>query len=159
MKKHLPIPFILRIITAVFIILSFDSSELKAEKLVWLESRAEALSLAFAEKKMVFLVVGSPDCGQCNRLKYYISERVPDSQNIYDIKGLITQRYVTWASDINLSSESKIYQSGYSFGILPFVALIDPANPEKCMARWSNVQDEKFVYEKLLKYKDGDPDE
>lgn len=126
-----------------------------AEMLVWVESRNAALAQALAEGKMVLLLAGRTECGNCNGVRYVASEKTLPEMNI---RGLIDSRYVPWYTNMDDSNEHSWYSTGYGRGyVLPFLALIDPADPKAFMIRWNGYNEKKY-FDYLTKYQNGNPD-
>lgn len=122
-------------------------------ELVWVKSKNAAISQALAEGKMILLLAGRVECGNCNLVQRSLSEySAPDC----DILGTIKKYYVPWYTNVDFSSDWTWYNIGYPQQIgLPFMALIDPANPKVEMIRWNGIPWHTTYYNNLLKFKNG----
>lgn len=135
------------------------AAEIAAEKIVWVQSRNVAISMARAEGKMILMLGGKPGCGMCDHTKNSLSEY---SGKDGDIRGTIDRYYVPWyIADMDRSDDWIWYKEGYEGAknglSLPFMGLIDPANPKNAMILWEGAPWLKDYYFNLNKYKNGTP--
>jgi hypothetical protein len=122
--------------------------------LVWHASRAEAVVVALAQKKKVFLLAGRASCGATTGEKKLLEDYAfPKIPPIHD---LLEQCFVLWHADTNAGGmEWYEYVTGRKEFNLPYLAIIDPLTPGKVIDESAGIQDLQVLYKRLLKYAVG----
>lgn len=113
-----------------------DDFKLNIEK--WNKNKASVFKTAEEQNKYIFLLVGRETCGNCQKVVEHLSEEPLKSHN--------DQNYVLWYSmrdDPASKSEVKIYTEEYDkvADMLPFIYIIDPANPNEIVVSEWGYQD------------------
>ena len=93
------------------------------EPLVWHMSKAEAFEAAAASGKWVLMVAGRNTCPNTNYFRNTVCETS-------DIKAILLADYELWYVIVDNSSEYYAYSNGLG-NTLPFIAIINPDNPNK----------------------------
>lgn len=115
----------LTIFAATSLLLCLNSFFCTAEDLIWLEDKNEVFRLAKEQDKQIFLLVGRPTCGNCQRTFGYFND--PEGP----LRQIIEDGYILWYSlrdNAARKAEVKVYTEEFD-GIaksLPFLYVINP---------------------------------
>jgi hypothetical protein len=116
----------------------------RAQSVVWVTNKAEAISAAQAQGKMILLLAGRDNCAYCQRMKGTICELESPP-----IETILSQSYVAWYCRLDESSDWRLYTNGLGNFTLPLICVIDPNRPTTHLDRSTGVQEQKAFYERL----------
>jgi|GEM_PF-2717542 len=105
----------------------------------WKTSKSQAMSAARSQNKLVLLIAGRDECGNTT---YTRTEALPSEP----LLSLVQEKFVLWYSNVDTSTEYYSYSSGLSEYILPLIAVIDPNQESKYLARITGYQKEDYLY-------------
>jgi hypothetical protein len=113
--------------------------------LTWLASKADAMSAAKSQGKLVLLLAGRSSCGTCQYMRNTVCESLSPP-----VKELIQERYVPWYCDVDSQAEWLPYASGLGVFSLPLICLIDPNTTNQYLDRTTGTQTAQVFYDRLL---------
>jgi hypothetical protein len=114
------------------------------QSLTWVNSKAQAVSLAQSQNKLILLLAGRPTCPHCIYMRGTVCET-----NSPDIKGTIQQNYIPWFCNMESSTEWVPYAGGLgSFG-LPLICCINPTNANAFLDRTTGERPVQQFYNRL----------
>jgi len=100
----------------------------------WLKSKAQALSIAKREGKIILLIAGRDICGNTRRMQNICETDIP-------VRALIDQHFIPWYCDMDSSKEWYTYAQGFSGSFdLPLICCINPSNNSKFLDRSTGKQ-------------------
>ncbi len=134
------------ILTLIVCLLGVNISASAAD-MVWQNSEADAVSLAKSQGKKILLFAGRETCGNCQYMKYTVSESESPP-----IRSLIEQHFIPWFCPVDTSDEWYAYASGLGSFSLPMICVIDPNDSGKYLDRTTGVQSAQVFYSRLLQY-------
>jgi len=105
----------------------------------WKTSKSQAMSAARSQNKLVLLVAGRDECGNTN---YTRTEALPSEP----LSSLAQEKFILWYSNVDTSTEYYNYSSGLNEYILPLIAVIDPNQENKYLARITGYQKTDYLY-------------
>lgn len=116
--------------------------------LVWIKKRADAVAEAKKQGKKVLLVGWKEGCSVCAGMKEVIEK---DDR----IHSIVEDCFVIWHGELialTHTSEWSHYVMGMSSYKLPFIAVIDPSDPDKVIDRSYGRQEADVLYNRLAQY-------
>ncbi|MEK8020269.1 MAG: PKD domain-containing protein [Candidatus Parabeggiatoa sp.] len=114
------------------------------EGLTWQTSKANAISLAQRDGKLILLVAGRDTCGNTNHTRDTLVKTTSPPINT-----LLQERFVLWYANVDSSSEYSAYSQGLGSYTLPLIATIDPNDSDNYLDRTTNVQEPNAFYARL----------
>jgi len=114
------------------------------DSLTWQTSKANAISLAQRDGKLILLVAGRDTCGNTNHTRDTLVKTTSPPINT-----LLQERFVLWYANVDSSSEYSAYSQGLGSYTLPLIATIDPNDSDNYLDRTTNVQEPNAFYARL----------
>ena len=113
--------------------------------LTWLESKADAMSAAQSQGKLVLLLAGRDSFPHCQNMLTNVCESLSPP-----VEALIQDRYVPWYSEVDTNADWQPYASGLGTFTLPLICCIDPNTPNQYLDRTTGDQTAQDFYDRLL---------
>ena len=118
----------------IFPCIFFSAAITYGAPLNWRTSKAQALSVAKREGKIILLIAGRDICGKTNHMRNICETDIP-------VRALIDQHFVPWYCDSDSSKEWYTYAQGFSGSFdLPLICCINPSNNSKFLDRSTGKQ-------------------
>lgn len=115
--------------------------------LSWVTSKAEAVSRAQSEGKMILMIAGRDACSRTQGMKRTTCESTSP-----DIRTTIQNRYIPLYVNIDINDEWRVYSSGLGTFDLPLICVINPNNPDAFVDRTTAPQDSQIFFNRLRQY-------
>lgn len=119
----------------------------RAAGLVWRGSRAEAVMAARDSGKLILLLAGNTNCGNCTYMKQTVCEAV-------SVREVIDVNYVCWFCPVGHSEDEewRLYASGFGSFTLPLICVIDPGSPSEYLDRSTATQSVTVFKDRLMSH-------